>query len=159
MRKIILFILIIISINVYSNEIDIQKIDFVGVNIANQKDKFDNSEAGVKYNICYSAILPAGGIYCISDSVTGKESIVQIGFSVVNHSPYIIYMPDELYKFFTSTYDKSIDKLNLKVKFIGWNKSESESMYLDLQSLVVEPDNSINEIKKNGDDKVYIQLG
>ncbi len=148
-----------IAVLSFSNEIDIRKIDFTGVNIANHSDKFDDSERNLKYNLAYSAILPAGGIYCLTDSITGKEAIIQIGYSIVNQSPYIVYISDELFKFFSATYEKKIDKLNLKVKFIGWNKDENETSYLDIQNLVVEPSKSVEEMKKNGEDKVYIQRG
>lgn len=162
MRKLLLFLYLSISASlIFSDEIDIQKLDFIGVSINNHLDKFDDSEKNIKYNLAYSAILPAGGIYCLTDTITGKEAIIQIGYSIVNQSPYILYLSHDLFEFFTSTYEKKIDKLNLKVKFLGWNKNkdENETMYLDLQSLVIEPDTSIDAIKKNGDDKVYIQLG
>jgi len=159
MNKIILFLLFVAFFNIYSDEIDIQKIDFIGVNVTDNKDKIDFSESNTNFNICYSAILPAGGIYSLIDTITGKEAIVQIGFSLVNNSPYIVYLSNDLFNFFVSTYEKKVDKLKFKVKFIGWNKSENESNYLDLQNLVVEPEKSLEEIKKNGKEKVYIQLG
>jgi hypothetical protein len=103
--------------------------------------------------------LPAGGIYSVTDNTTGKEAIVQIGYTIVNQSPYTLYLPEYLFSFFISTYEKKPETLNLKIKFLGWNKIGAESLYLDVQSLMVEPENSVTEIKKNGKDKFYLQLG
>jgi hypothetical protein len=161
-KKLILLFSVFIaafSYGVDNKDIDVQKVDFTGVNVSTYGEKFDFSEASNKFNLVFSAILPAGGIYLLTDSVTGKESVVQVGFSTIDHSPFLIYLPDYLYKFFTGAYDKKVDKLNLKIKFLGWNKTGEEAQTLDVQSLVVEPENSLAEINKNGKDKVYIQLG
>jgi hypothetical protein len=154
-------IIVIFSALIFCNaqEIDIQKVDFTAVNVLNHIDKFDSSEIEKKFNLAFSAILPAGGIYLLTDNITGKEAVVQIGYSIINQSPFVLYLPDYIYKYFSSTYDKKVDKVSLKVKFLGWNKPDEEAQALDLQSLIVEPDQSLSEIQKNGKDKVYIQLG
>ena len=160
MKKIVFkFIFLNLLYILFSQDIDIQKVDFVGVNVANHLDKFDDSERTIKYNLAYSAILPAGGVYNVTDPITGKEALVQVGYSIVNQSPYIIYLSQEMFNFFISTYDKKPNTIKLTIKFLGWNKTGEESQYLDLQSLVVEPDKSLKEITKNGNDKYYIQLG
>jgi hypothetical protein len=158
-KTLFLAISILFTYMIWGQEIDIQKIDFNGVNLVNYQDKINFSEQNSKYNIVFSSILPAGGIYSIKDNVTGKESIVQIGFSIADQSPYTLYLPEYLFNFFISTYDKKPDMVNLRIKFLGWNKTGAESLALDVQSLLVEPDNSIPEIKKNGKDKFYLQLG
>ena len=160
MKKIlIIYIFSLFCFLISSQELDIQKIDFSGVNCTNYKEKFDFSEQSSKFNVAFSSILPAGGIYSVTDNTTGKEAIIEIGYTIVNQSPYTIYLPEYLFNYYISTYEKKPEKLNLHIKFLGWNKPGAESLYLDVQSLLVEPNNSISEIKKNGKDKVYLQLG
>lgn len=164
MKKIylmILFLLLLVNINAEEvKEINIQKVTFEGVNIKNHPGTFKTAgEGSIKYNIAYSSILPPDGIYKVTDPVTGKEAIIQIGYFMVNTAPTTLYLTDNLFSFFSENYDKSVDRVRLKLKFLGWGKDSDSSEFLDIQSLVVEPDKAFSGIKQNGSDKYYIQLG
>lgn len=143
----------------FGQDRELEKIDFIGISLSRYNEKPSETEQTKKFNIAYSPILPAGAVYSITDKTTGKEAVVEIGLLVVNQSPYNIYLNDHLYNFFSEGLSPQPEKVNLKLKFLGWNKEGEEARYLDIQSLIIEPDFSINEISKNGKDKYYIQLG
>lgn len=111
------------------------------------------------YSLVYSSILPEGGVYVATDYITGAEAIVQIGYSRLEAAPDKIFMPTSLYTHFSSKYDKEVDTVALKMKFIGWNKNDSDMASLSLDRLIVTPNISYEEINKIDDDKYYIQLG
>ncbi|HOJ63680.1 MAG TPA: SPOR domain-containing protein [Spirochaetota bacterium] len=143
-----------------SLEFDISKVSFIGINIKTSNIKIESkTEENQRYNVAYSSFLPEGGIYYIVDKITGVEAIIQIGYSVIEDSPYKIFLPDRIFNFFASKYDKPVDNISLSLKFLGWNRDNEESIFLDVQSLIVEPEKSLDGIKKNGDDKFYIQIG
>ena len=64
-----------------------------------------------------------------------------------------------LYSFFSKAYHEKKSQINLKLRFLAWNKQGEESLDINVQSLLVKPEASLYEIKKNGNDQFYIQLG
>lgn len=157
--KIILFFIFSIYF-LNSIEYDVSKISFIGINLKNSGIKIESkTEENQRYNVAYSSFLPEGGIYYIIDKITGVEAIIQIGYSVIEDSPYKIFLPDRIFNFFASKYEKTVDNINLSIKFLGWNRENEESFFLDIQSLIVSPEVSLDGIKKNGDDKFYLQIG
>lgn len=160
MKRIFLFVLmLLLTQHLFCENLNIDEALFEGINIKDSSYDFKDGEADFKFNIAYSPFLPAGGIYSIIDTITGKEAIVQIGFAEVDKSPYTIYLPEYIYNFFSSSYDKEIDKLNLKIKFLAWNREGEESNSFNIYSLIVKPEDTKKEISKNGEDLYYIQLG
>lgn len=151
----LILIFLLISLSAYAQDaiVDINDVRFNVVSIEGLDDEIIEEDKNLKFNMAYSPFLPARGIYLAKDAVSGKEAIVQIGFAKVDEFPYNLYLQKNLFDFFSG---KDV-KLNLK--FIGWNKKGESSIYLDLESLVVKPNRSIKEIKKNGTEKYYIQLG
>ncbi|MCK4796976.1 MAG: SPOR domain-containing protein [Spirochaetes bacterium] len=160
-KKITIFIMILVACSSFSqnNIVDIEKVIFEGINTESYTSEIEDGEADIKYSIIYSPFLPAGGIYSITDNITGKEAIVQIGYAKVDRNPYLLYLPDYLFKFFTKSYEKEVEKIKLKVKFLAWNREGEESFYLNFQSLIVKPEDSFLAISKDGADKHYIQIG
>ena len=159
MKRILLLFFIVIATRMFSEDFDISKIKFEGINLNNSKFKIETNEIIQKYNVVYSSILPDGAIYSIFDDTTGTEALVQVGYSRLDVKPNVILMPDRLYNFFSSKYEKKVEKISLSIKFLGWNKPNEESAFLNIESLIVDPNKSIDEIKKNKNDKYYIQLG
>ena len=138
-----------------SKEFDISKIKFSGLDIKSLSDE-SSYEISSCYNIAYSAILPADAIYIAEDTVTGKEAIIQISPVSVDAPPYTIYLTEKQFQFFTSTYEKSVDFLTLNLKFLGWNKKINN---YSKRPKIITPDESYDQILKNSDDSLYIQLG
>ncbi|HNZ27441.1 MAG TPA: SPOR domain-containing protein [Spirochaetota bacterium] len=157
-RRFIIFILLATAA-IYSDNIEIGSIEFEAIKISELKSAIDTSEIYQKYNIAYSSILPEGAIYSISDKITGLEAVIQIGYSSVDSHPKNIYITDNLYDFFAKIYEKKPDKITLSIRFAGWNKESGDSVYADIEELVVNPENSPSEIRKNEPDKYFIQLG
>lgn len=144
----------------YTVDLEISNTPFIGVNIKNTSIKIESkTEENQRYNVAYSSFLPEGGIYYIVDKTTGVEAIIQIGYSIIEESPYKIFLPDRIFNFFSSKYDKSIDTITLFIKFLGWNRENEESIFLDIQNLIVNPEESLNKIKINGEDNYYLQIG
>lgn len=161
MKKIIISILLFLSFCLFpqNNILDIDNISFEGFNLSQSIYKSEKKEIENNYNVIYSPFLPAGAIYSIKDKNTGKEAIVQIGHLQVDNSPYSLYIPEYLFNFFLKFYKEKKEKIEFKIKFLAWNKAGEESRYLNLLSLVVNENNSLNEVNKNGANKNYIQLG
>lgn len=135
---------------------DVNDIILKGIDITKSEHKNEIVVSKTNFNIAYSPILPAGAIYSIKNSKTDKEAIIQIAHTPINLSPVIIYLSHEMYSFLNGD---SENELQLKLKFLAWNKEDEGSAYLNLQSLIVEPEESYQEIKNNGTDTYYIQLG
>jgi len=160
MKKILLLFFIFIYFVSYALEFDISKTSFTGLSIGKSNIKIESkTEESQRYNVAYSSFLPEGGIYYITDKITGVEAIIQIGYSNIEDSPYKIFLPDRIFNFFSAKYDKPVDSITLSIKFLGWNRDNEESIFLDVQNLIVSPDESLNGIKFNGDDKYYLQIG
>lgn len=161
MKKIIIPILIFFSFTIFSqnNILDIDKISFEGFNLSQSTYKAEEKEIENNYSVIYSPFLPTGAIYSIKDKNTGKEAIVQIGYLQVDDSPYALYIPEYLFEFFSKFYKEKKEKIEFTIKFLAWNKTGEESRYLNLLSLVVNENNSLDEVNKNGSNKNYIQLG
>ncbi len=161
MKKIITLLLLIMTLALFSqnNILDIDKISFEGFNLAQSPYKAEEKEIENNYSVVYSPLLPTGAIYSIKDISTGKEAIVQIGYLQVDNSPYALYIPEYLFNFFSKFYKEKKEKIEFKIKFLAWNKIGEESIYLNLLSLIVNENNSLNEVNKNGANKNYIQLG
>ncbi len=156
MKKISIFLLFTISFSLFSEEFDISKIKFSGLNIKSLPNELSDESLG-SYNIAYSAILPSGAVYIIEDTVTGKEAIVEIAAtSIDTKSPYVIYLTDKQFQFFTSTYEKNVDFLTLSLKFLGWNKKGDT---YSRKPKIVTPERSGEQILKNGANSSYIQIG
>jgi len=153
----LLFVLLLLFFN--GEEIDIKDVEFKGLNVKESTYEFDKNELKGNYNIVYSPFLPAGGIYSIKDVKTGKEAIVQVGFAEVDKSPYIIYMPEYLFNFFASSHENDVKSLQLKIKFLAWNREGEEANNLNIYSLVVKPEDAIEEITENGKNVYYLQIG
>jgi hypothetical protein len=161
MKKIIIILIALLLLFVFFNgdKIDLQEVVFEGIDMNNTSYKFTGGELDFNYNIVYSPFLPAGGIYSITDTVTGKEAIIQIGLAEVDESPYMLYLTENLFNFFASSYEKEIKKIKFKIKFLAWNKEGEEAANLNIYNLIVTPENSIEKIKKNGEDQFYLQIG
>ncbi|MCG8570327.1 MAG: hypothetical protein MJB14_09320 [Spirochaetes bacterium] len=159
MKRFFIIIFLINLLNLAAEEINLAKITFEGVNLKKKKKTFQESESKSKFNIAFSSILPHDGIYRITDEVTGKEAIIQIGYYMTKTPPKTLYLPDYLFSFLANAYEKKIDKVSLKLQFLGWAKTESESDFLNIQSLVISPENAATKIVENGDNQYYIQLG
>ncbi len=156
-RKIFFVFFLFITVLIFNETLDIKNINFEGVNINTSKYKTEKNISN--YNIAYSPILPAGGIYSAIDDSTGKEAIIQIGYAKVDESPYTIYMPEHIFNFFSQGYKDKTDKIKVKLKFLAWNKDEEEGIGLNLTDLIVMPDDSLSAINKIGKEKYFIQLG
>jgi hypothetical protein len=153
----LLFILALENIPAQDKALD--KLDFIGISLSKFGEKPSDADNSRKLNIAYSPVLPAGAVYNLTDRLTGKQAMIEIGLLTVNQSPYNIYLNDYLYNYFAEGMNPKPEKFDLKLKFIGWNKEGEEAQSLDIQSLMVEPENSLSEISANGKDKYYIQLG
>ena len=138
---------------------NVEQLTFEGININNSPYKIDEAEENTSYNLVFSPLLPTDAIYLITDETTKKEAIIQIGHTQVDKSPYYLYMPTELFNFFSKVYENPVETLSIKVKFLGWNKKGEESSFLNLHNLIVKEENSLYEITNNGLDKYYIQIG
>ncbi len=160
-KKIILIsvILLFIQALLVAVDLDIDKVEFDGLNIAASKYKDEAKELEQKFNIAYSPLLPADGVYVITDAQTGKQAVVQVGYAEVDKSPYALYLPESIFNFFLKGYEKPVDRIKLKVKFLAWNKEGEEANDLNLFNLVIKPENALAEISKNGLNNYYIQLG
>jgi len=154
-RTFIVILILNISFLLISEGLDISKIEFSGLNIKLLLNEA-NYESSTYYNIAYSSILPADAIYLVEDTVTGKEAIIQISPISIDSPPYTIYLTDEQFQFFTSTYEKNVDFLRLNLRFLGWNKKENN--YSKLPNIIT-PDKSYEQILKNNNDSSYIQIG
>lgn len=143
------------------SEINIDAITFKGMNIlefpSTFKD-FDKGEANFKFNIAYSAVLPPGGIYKITDTVTGREAIIQIALYMAKTPPKNIYLPGYVFSFFSERYEKKVDAVNLKVQFLGFANGDKQPEFVDIKSLVIAPGRAKQKITQDGD-KYYVQLG
>ncbi|MBP7553771.1 MAG: SPOR domain-containing protein [Spirochaetes bacterium] len=157
-RRFIIFILLA-TVAIFSDDIEIGSIEFEAIKISELKSSIDTSEIYQKYNIAYSSILPEGAIYSITDKITGLEAVIQIGYSSADSHPKNIYITDNLYDFFAKNYEKKPDKIGLSIRFAGWNQESDGSVYANIEELVVNPENSPSEIQKNESDKYFIQLG
>ena len=160
-KKFVFILILIISFYSYSQDriVDIEKIVFKGRPLRIIAGDTEGREVKRKYCLAYSSFLPTGGVYSIVDNITAKEAIVQIGSAKVRGSLSNLYLPDSVFDFFAKSYKNEVDTINVKIKFLAWNKREEESIFLDLQRLIIKPDRSVYEIRNNGLDKYYIQLG
>jgi hypothetical protein len=161
MKKIgiLLFIFLSLGLSAQDKILDVDQIDFQAVNLEQSIYKESKEEIDANFSIVYSPFLPAGAIYSIIDKSSGKEAVVQIGKANVNKSPYILYLPDNIFKFFTFGSTSKDVKITLKVKFLAWNKNGNEADSLNLSKLIVNTEDSYREVSKQGLDKYYIQLG
>lgn len=163
MRKIFTFLFLVLSsfFIIYSqnNVSSLDNVVFEGVNIELTSYKSEFKEAENNYNIVYSPFLPAGAIYSIKDIKTEKEAVIQIGTSQVNKSPYILYLPEYLFNFFSKFQTEKTEIIKLKIKFLAWNKDSVKSTHLNILSLIVNEYNSYDQVTLNGKDKYYIQIG
>lgn len=163
MKKIFTFLFIIfLSFSLIYGQENVSGLNdvvFEGINIDTTSYKSELKEADDNYNIVYSPFLPAGAIYSIKDIKTGKEAVIQIGNSQVDQSPYILYLPEYLFDFFSKNQAEKPEKISLKIKFLAWNKDNVKSAHLNILSLIVNEYNSYEQVMQNGSDKYYIQLG
>lgn len=157
-KAVIFIILLSYLLPLFSQETksSIEDLVFYGLNIETSDYKGNKEELEKHFSIAYSPFLPAGAIYEIKNIKTGKTAIVQIGIAEVNKSPFVLYLPNNLFSFFSSPGEKEIE---LKLKFIGWNKDSEKAVYLDILNYIVVPENAISEIKENGKECYYLQLG
>ncbi|MEE1290422.1 MAG: hypothetical protein UHW86_05260 [Spirochaetota bacterium] len=121
------------------------------------KDTFANTDSKV-FNAAYSSALPAGCIYKIKSSQNNREVIVQIEYHPGNLQSDTIYLSDDAYNFLKIE-ESSLEQTNVQLSFLGWWNEKAQSDFLNIQSLVVEPQDSRHEIVRNGMDKYYLQLG
>jgi len=155
MKRFFIVILVFeVSFLLISQELDISKIKFSGLSIKSLPEEIYESSSC--YNIAYSSILPADAIYIAEDTVTGKEAIIQISPVNTDSSPYIIYLTEKQFQFFTSTYEKSIDFLTLNLTFLAWSKKNKN---YSKKPKIISPDKSYERILKNSNDSSYIQIG
>jgi hypothetical protein len=161
MKRFIFIFVIITGFLLFSQENfkDIENLEFIAVDASTISDKFDLKETEQKFNVAYSPILPAGGIYVLTDPESGKEANIQIGVTKVNESPYNLYLPKYLYNFFSDAYKDGTADIKLKLKFMGWYKDGKESSYFDLESYIVKPEDALKEITALGKEKYYLQVG
>lgn len=158
MKKTILLLLFVATF-LNSQDIDISKIKFKIDKTSSYKKTFTNIRTDI-FNISYSSVLPVNGIYkvvCISNN---REAIIQIGYSMTTTAADTIYMTDILYSFFTDNDPGFSGQADVKLTFLGWSQATAgDNDFLNIQSLIVSPDNADATIRENGKDKFYIQLG
>lgn len=126
--------------------------------ISRHQAAFTNTNSNV-FNAAYSSALPVGCIYKIKSSQNNHEVIVQIEYYPSNLPNNTIYISDAAYDFLAIEQSSLECNINVQVSFLGWQSEKAQSDFLNIQSLVVEPKDSIREIIQNGLDKYYIQLG
>ena len=160
MKKIMKVIMVLCAaLAANAAEFNISSLVFVASDFTKCETDMGLPAESQNYSLVYSSILPEGGVYVATDYITGAEAIVQIGYSRLETAPDKLLMSPKLYEHFSSKYDKEIDTVALKMKFIGWNKNDSDMASLSLDRLIVTPNISYEEINKIDDDKYYIQLG
>ncbi|MBP5706433.1 MAG: hypothetical protein J6W76_04035, partial [Spirochaetales bacterium] len=160
MKK-IMTVIMVLCVALAANAVDfnISSLVFVASDFTKCETDMGLPAESQNYSLVYSSILPEGGVYVATDYITGAEAIVQIGYSRLETSPNKLFMSPKLYEHFCSKYDQTVDTVALKMKFIGWNKSDTDMASLSLDRLIVTPNISYEEINKIDDDKYYIQLG
>jgi hypothetical protein len=138
---------------------DMKNVQFRGKSRVGVEASLKDAEGDYNYSIAYSPLLPAQGIYSAVDTVTGRETIIQVGYAEVPGDPYVLYLPDEMFSFFSDVYDTPVSEVQLQLRFLAWNKQGQEAEHLNIQSLIIQPEEVLDQIESNGDDKKYIQIG
>lgn len=156
----ILFISILFSVAAQSGDItnELSSVFFEIDKFSRHKDTFVNTDSKV-FNAAYSSALPAGCIYKIKSLQNNREVIVQIEYHPGNLHNNTIYISDEAYNFLRIENSSLEENMNVQLSFLGWWNEKAQSDFLNIQSLIVEPEDSCREIVQNGLDKYYIQLG
>lgn len=158
--SLILFISILFSAAAQSADLsnELSSVFFEIDRFSRHKDTFVNTDSKI-FNAAYSSALPAGCIYKIKALQNNREVIVQIEYHPGNLQTNTIYLSDDAYNFLKME-DSSLEQnTNVQLSFLGWWNEKAQSDFLNIQSLVVEPEDSCREIVRNGLDKYYIQLG
>ncbi len=155
-----MYILLLSLIKINPQDVNISNIKFQVEKISAYTSTFINVRTDV-YNIAYSSILPDNGIYKIVSLSNNREAIIQIAYSMTSTPPEKLYITDNLYSFFGSNDPAVTGKIETKLVFLGWSNtnSDAENDFLNIQNMVVPPENAMSQLTTNGGEKFYIQLG
>ena len=161
MKNTIILILFSLSFSLIGQDISIQDINFKVEKFSLYSKTFDKVPTTI-YNVAFSSVLPERGIYKMVSSSTKHEAIIRVGYSQISTPSDVVYVTDDLYDFFASHDSVAPTIVTAKLTFLGWSEEgdkEAGNDFLNLQSLVIKPDDVAKKAAENDDDTMYIQLG